>query len=227
MSALSCPSCRKPMQQHQFQRKLGGELGLDLCMSCQGIWFDDFESLQLAPAGIVELFRLIHEQDPSLRQPLAASLHCPRCGEGLIHSQDRVKSGRFNYLRCSEHGRFISFGQFMIEKGFVRQLSPGEIKALRPQVALLRCASCGAPVDIRKDSACAHCRTPIAVLDADAVKKALADYTRGAPGRLPPPVVALPHASGSRGVAGNPVVEPEVVDLLKQGIESLWESVLS
>lgn len=226
MSALCCPSCRQPMQQHRFRRKLGGELALDICTPCQGIWFDDFESLQLAPAGIVELFRLIHEQDPGLRQPLAASLQCPRCDGALIHSQDRVKSGHFNYLRCGGHGRFISFGQFMIEKGFVRQLNPAEITALKPQVALLRCSSCGAPVDVRKDSACSHCRAPIAVLDADAVKKALAEYTRqpaNSPAVPPPPR----GVGGSRNKAGGATSEPEAVDLLRQGIESLWDSVLS
>ena len=229
-TALSCPSCRQPMQQHRFRRKLGGELGLDLCMPCQGIWFDDFESLQLAPAGIVELFRLIHEQDPALRRPLAASLHCPRCDEALIHSQDRVKSGRFNYLRCGEHGRFITFGQFMIEKGFVRQLAPVEIQALKPQVALLRCSSCGAPVDIRKESACAHCRAPIAVLDADAVDRALAGYLDKASG-AGRPVSEAPPAPMAR-TAPRPAAERDsdgardIVDLVGEGVVGLlrWAS---
>jgi hypothetical protein len=35
---------------------------------------------------------------------------------------------------------------------------------------------CGAPVDIRKEHACTHCRAPIAILDADAVEQALARY---------------------------------------------------
>jgi Zn-finger nucleic acid-binding protein len=32
------------MHPHRFRRKLGGEVELDLCAACQGIWFDSFES---------------------------------------------------------------------------------------------------------------------------------------------------------------------------------------
>lgn len=218
------------MQVRHFRRKLGGEVELDLCLPCQGIWFDDFESLQLAPQGVVELFRLIQAQPEGQRLPLAAALYCPRCGEGLIHSQDRVKSGRFNYLRCGEHGRFITFGQFMIEKGFVRQVSQGEIKALRLKVAMVRCNSCGAPVDIRTDSACTHCRAPIAVLDADAVEKALAGYLRGTTDPVTSPAVPSParlaggrpaNVMGGNGKDG----ATDLVDLVGEGVAALRDWV--
>jgi predicted RNA-binding Zn-ribbon protein involved in translation (DUF1610 family) len=217
------------MHAHRFRRKLGAEVELDICLCCQGIWFDAYESLQLAPEGVIELFRLIREQPEGQRLPLAASLFCPRCGERLIHSQDRVKSGRFNYLRCGEHGRFISFGQFMIEKGFVRQVSPAEIKQLKLHVTILRCNSCGAPVDIRTESACPHCRAPIAVLDADAVEKALAGYLAGT-GPAPRAVAMPPFspvvqrgagADGGRGVDA----APDIVDLVGEGIAGAWQWV--
>jgi uncharacterized protein YbaR (Trm112 family) len=225
----ACPSCRAPMHAHRFRRKLGAEVELDICLCCQGIWFDAYESLQLAPEGVIELFRLIREQPEGQRLPLAASLFCPRCNERLIHSQDRVKSGRFNYLRCGEHGRFISFGQFMIEKGFVRQVSPAEIKQLKLHVTILRCNSCGAPVDIRTESACPHCRAPIAVLDADAVEKALAGYLAGT-GPAPRAVAMPPFspvvqrgagADGGRGVDA----APDIVDLVGEGIAGAWQWV--
>lgn len=225
----SCPSCRAPMQAHRFRRKLGGEVMLDICLSCQGIWFDSYESLQLAPEGVIELFRLIRQQPEGQRLPLAASLYCPRCGQALIHLQDRAKSGRFNYLRCGEHGRFISFGQFMIEKGFVRQVSPAEIKELKLRVAILRCSSCGAPVDIRTETACPHCRAPIAVLDADAVEKALAGYLAGTGKALPVATTpefsptayrsARPDAGGAGGAL------PDLVDLVGDGIANVWHWV--
>ena len=49
------------MSTHRFPRKTGGEVELDLCFPCQGIWFDEYESLQLAPSGVIDLFKLIHE----------------------------------------------------------------------------------------------------------------------------------------------------------------------
>ena len=54
----NCPSCRQPMLQQRFERLLHGDVELDLCFHCQGIWFDDFESVQITPGGIVELFKL-------------------------------------------------------------------------------------------------------------------------------------------------------------------------
>lgn len=166
------------MLQKKFERQLHGEVELDLCFSCQAIWFDDMESVQITPGGIIELFKIIHEHRDDPLQPLGASLACPRCGEKLLHGLDVAKhGGQFNYHRClQKHGRFTTFAQFMIEKGFVRQLSPTEIEELASQVGTIRCTGCGAPVDIRKDHACAHCRAPISILDPAAVEQALSRY---------------------------------------------------
>ncbi|MDK9705088.1 MAG: zf-TFIIB domain-containing protein [Sulfuritalea sp.] len=227
-----CPSCRAPMSAHRFPRKLNGEVTLDLCFPCQGIWFDEYESLQLTPAGVIELFKLIHEHRDDQRLPLASPLRCPRCGERLIHSQDRVKSGLFNYLRCGQHdGRFITFAQFMIEKGFVRQLTPVEIRAIGVRVGVVRCTGCGAPVDIRKDSACKHCRAPIAILDAQAVERALAGYRRVAASQAAPADPQLlaeailsrererSQRQHSRGL------DADIGDLLLDGVAMIWNMV--
>ena len=168
------------MSTHRFPRKTGGEVELDLCFPCQGIWFDEYESLQLAPSGVIDLFKLIHEHRDDQRLPLAKPLRCPRCKERMIHSQDRVKSGLFNYMRCGQHGRFVTFSQFMIEKGFVRQLNGAEINELKARIGTIRCNGCGAPVDIHQQSACGHCQAPIAILDPQAVEQALAGYHQAA-----------------------------------------------
>lgn len=214
-----------------------GAIELDLCFACQGIWFDEHESLQLAPAGVIALFRLIHEHRDDLRQPLAATLHCPRCAERLIHSQDRVKSGLFNYLRCGQqHGRFITFAQFMIEKGFVRQLNGAEIKQLRARIGMVSCTGCGAPVDIRQESACGHCRAPIAILDVDAVEKALVGYHQAAQrGAAAPDPEALAEAilltererSQRRRESSQPnnVLTADIGDLLLDGVEQVWKLI--
>lgn len=230
----NCPSCRAPMSAHRFLRKLNGEVALDLCFACQGIWFDEYESLQLAPAGVIGLFKLIHEHRDDQRLPLASPLRCPRCREQLIQSQDRVKSGLFNYLRCGQqHGRFITFGQFMIEKGFVRQLTGAEIDELKVRIGVVRCTGCGAPVDIRKDSACTHCRAPIAILDTEAVEAALAGYQRAAMKQAAPPDPALlaeailfsererSQRQRERGYGLN----ADIGDLLQDGVAMVWNMV--
>ena len=221
------------MRAQRFARKLGGEVALDLCFSCQGIWFDEYESLQLAPGGVIDLFKLIHEHRDDQRLPLSSPLRCPRCNEQLIQSQDRVKSGLFNYQRCGQHGRFITFGQFMIEKGFVRQLSGAEIKELSVRIGVIRCTGCGAPVDIRKESACSHCRAPIAILDAHAVEAALAGYQQAAlkqaaptdPALLADAILLTERERSRRQRERGSTLDADIGDLLLDGISMIWKTL--
>ncbi len=227
MAATSCPSCRAAMARFEPAAKVRGTVELDLCFSCQGIWLDSFESQQIAPDGIVELFTMIHAHRDDQRLPLRDALACPRCEGRLVLSFDLAKSGRFNYYRCGQnHGRFTSFGQFMIEKGFVRQLTGAEIDLLKVRIGTVRCNGCGAPVDIRKDTACPHCRAPIAVLDPDAAAKALAGYRRAGleaaaprPEALADAILAAEKARGERTRGRGPDLELPVGDLILSGIE--------
>lgn len=221
------------MASHGFPRKTGGEVALDLCFPCQGIWFDAYESLQLAPDGVIELFKQIHEHRGDTRLPLADALRCPRCSERLIRSQDRVKSGLFNYQRCGEHGRFITFSQFMIEKGFVRQLNMAEIGELKARVGVVHCTGCGAPVDIRTDSACPHCRAPIAILDTQAVEKALAGYQQAVaknaaptdPALLAEAILFSERERSRRQRERSSGLDTEIGDLLLDGVSMIWNMV--
>jgi hypothetical protein len=63
-------------------------------------------------------------------------------------------------------------------KGLRPPAQPAEIDELSAKVGTIRCMGCGAPVDIRKDHACGHCRAPIAILDPAAVEQALAASSR-------------------------------------------------
>jgi hypothetical protein len=221
------------MTTQRFQRKTSGQVELDLCFACQGIWFDEYESLQLAPAGVIELFKLIHGHRDDLRLPLTNPLRCPRCSERLIHSQDRVRSGLFNYLRCGQHGRFTTFSQFMIEKGFVRQLTGAEIDELKVRIGVVRCTGCGAPVDIRTDSACSHCQAPIAILDAQAVEQALTGYQQAAVKQAAPPDPALlaeailssERERSRRQRERSSGLEADIGDLLLDGVAMVWNAL--
>lgn len=176
-TAVHCPSCRNKMSPLALPGKVRDDVELDLCFNCQGIWLDNFESQQIAPSGIIDLLKLIHQHRDDLQLQIADALNCPRCNERLARSMDIAKSGRFTYYRCGKnHGRFTVFGQFMIEKGFVRQLNPLEIRNLADRIGVVHCSCCGAPVNIRTDSACTHCHAPIAILDPDALKRALENY---------------------------------------------------
>jgi hypothetical protein len=85
-------------------------------------------------------------------------------------THDLQRTTRFTYYRCPNgHGRFTPFVQFLREKDFIRPLSPAELARLRKTIRVVQCSSCGAPVDLEKDTACPYCRAPIAILDPDAV----------------------------------------------------------
>jgi Zn-finger nucleic acid-binding protein len=171
---LSCPNCRQSMQVLQLERHDGGKLRIDLCFPCYAIWFDRWESVQLAPGAVIELFKQIHTHRAEVRQPLGAQLGCPRCIKSLLITRDVSKTGPFSYYRCPlDHGRFTPFFEFLREKQFVRTLNPAELMRVRAQVKQLMCSGCGAPIDLQTESKCSFCAAPIAVLDADAVENGM------------------------------------------------------
>lgn len=175
----ACPSCHAPMEKHSLPSVSGAPVLLDLCFACHGIWFDPLENLKLSPAAVVELFRLLHAHRDDARQALSQKLACPHCTASLAQGFDVVKSGRYITYRCPKrHGRFSVFSSFMIEKGFVRQLTTPEVDDLAQRVAVIYCNSCGAPVDLRKDAACPYCRAAFSLLDPQAVERALQGYAK-------------------------------------------------
>lgn len=167
------------MQVHRFPSNMGDTLHLDICFACQGMWFDRHENLKLSPAAVVELFRLLHEHRADQHQPLGTRMACPRCVRPLEKGFDVVRSGRYMIYRCpQQHGRFSSFSSFMVEKGFVRHMTRPEIVDLAQRVGAIYCTSCGAPVDIRKDPACPHCRAAFSLIDPQAVVRAMQGYAQ-------------------------------------------------
>jgi len=165
------------MQRLAFDRRPEGRVEIDLCFTCRGIWFDPYESTQLAPGAVLELFGMIHAQagDP---RPMGERLPCPRCERALSLTHDMQRSTRITYYRCtSGDGRFTTFYQFLREKQFVRELTPAEVLRLKAQLAQVKCSSCGAPIDLARDAECPYCHMPLAILDADAVRKTLTELS--------------------------------------------------
>ncbi len=177
-SEYACPSCAAPMRRQAFARRPEGRVELDICFACQSIWFDEYESSQLTPGATIELFRLIHEHGAESTRPISESARCPTCRGTLALTHDILGTNRIVYYRCrAGHGRLTAFFQFLREKQFVRSLSPVEIQRLRATLVQVRCSSCGGPVSVEKDAACPYCRSPLSILDADAVQRTLAQLS--------------------------------------------------
>jgi hypothetical protein len=161
-----------------FERGLEGSIGLDFCFPCQVIWFDQHESPELSPGGVLGVFKALNEHRTEARNTLSGLLDCPRCNARLTLTQDLQHTTRFSYYRCEfGHGRLTPFLQFLREKNFIRPLSGAELVTLKAKVRTIQCSNCGAPVDLEHDIACAYCHTPISILDPDAIAKTVSELT--------------------------------------------------
>lgn len=225
------------MERRGFSRKPHGGVDLDLCFACHAIWFDQFESAQLTPGAVLDLFGQIHEHHDQPPRPLGDALRCPACRERLQLTQDIQRTNRISYYRCAAaHGRLTTFFQFLREKQFVRSLTAPEVAKLKAHVAQVRCSGCGAPVNLERDAQCGYCRSPVSILDADAVKRTLAELgeagrarARRDPAKIVDGMLAgrrfeePPARLGSRAAApaGWAVAPEGLVDLVGEALDFL------
>jgi hypothetical protein len=163
---MICPTCGAAMTAQALEGHLGTTVVIDMCLPCQVFWFDSRESLRLSPAAVLTLFRAIGEHALEARAPGANHPVCPRCHAHLVATHDRQRNTPFQYLRCpNDHGRLISFVEFLREKDFIRPLSVQQIAGLRASVQTVNCSTCGAAIDLATGSACSHCGSSLSMLD--------------------------------------------------------------
>jgi hypothetical protein len=163
---MTCPNCHAVMATETLEGHLGTSVTIDLCQPCQVFWFDARESLKLAPGAVLKLFRIVGEHALDARAPAATHHACPRCRAHLVPTHDQQRNTKFQYLRCpNDHGRLITFVDFLREKDFIKPLSAQQIQQLRQSVQTVNCSNCGGPIDLAKYTACAHCGSPLSMLD--------------------------------------------------------------
>jgi hypothetical protein len=210
------------MEAPSFERIYGRRLTIDVCHHCQCLWFDDREFLQMTPGATLQLVASVAEDRSLARQPWASAPRCPRCARALAETHDMQRSTRFTYYRCPEgHGRFITYYQFLRARNFVRPLSEEEVRELRARIQQINCANCGAPVDVDRNAVCGHCRSPLAIIDPDQVRKtiqelkAAAEEKKGVDATLPVSL-AMERLRAERAFADSPgsTRRPAAVDLL-------------
>ena len=167
------------MDARRFDAHYGRSVELDLCHGCGLIWFDGRESIALTPGAVLRLFTAL-DAHRERRHPLQReAMTCPRCRRRLVPTVDRQRATTFAYWRCpAEDGRLTTFFDFLREKNFVRPLSPERLAELRAYARTVHCSACGAPIDVTRESACAHCRAPLSMLDPDQVQKVVGELQR-------------------------------------------------
>jgi len=164
---MLCPNCQAQMTALSLDGHLGRSVGIEICNNCQAFWFDKYESLQLTEASVSELFGVIKDASqgkPAVRLSLDA--RCPRCDRRLRVMHDMQKSTRFEYRGCpNDHGRLITFFNFLREKNFIKPLSQEQIDELRKKLRTVNCSNCGAPVDLAHRTICEHCDSPLSMVE--------------------------------------------------------------
>ncbi|HTQ00474.1 MAG TPA: hypothetical protein VMN56_14200 [Casimicrobiaceae bacterium] len=176
---VACPNCREPMtaKAEDAFAAVPRPVEIGCCEQCTVLWFDAFGSIRLTPKAVLELFQYIGQAGKA-RRTLASSFACPRCGGALALTHDVQRTTHFTYWRCpTDHGQLITFNQFLAQKNFIREPSPGELAKLRETVRQITCSQCGAPIDLATDSACTHCGAPVALIDPEGVSRALHDLS--------------------------------------------------
>jgi predicted amidophosphoribosyltransferase len=171
---MTCPQCATEMEAMTLDGHLGLPIDIDICRSCQVLWFDPREDLRLAPASTLKVFQIIAKQAKTSAAPPdgPAAPACPRCGLRLLQTHDQQHATKFEYLRCARgHGRLVSFVNFLLEKDFIRPLSPEQIDELRQRkIQVISCSKCGAPVDLTNGPTCTHCGASLSMLDVSRMK---------------------------------------------------------
>ena len=203
---------------------LGRGVEVDLCEPCQSLWFDERENLQLTPGATLTLFRAIgeHVRKPELTD--GELVKCPRCQSRLRRTQDMQRATRFEYFRCpNAHGRLIAFFDFLKEKDFIRPLTPQQIAELRKNVQIINCSNCGGPIDLAKGSACAHCGSPLSMLDMNQAERLVAQLRNADSGAKAidpalPLALARARAESDKAFAGVPGHDPWTREGLTMGL---------
>ena len=163
---MFCPRCTAPMRVQQVTGLGGKPVSLDLCLPCQSIWFDGFESSKLSPASTLALFRIVGEHAEARRQVHRDRAQCPRCDARMSQASDLSRGARFEYLKCpANHGRFMNFYNFLREREFLRPMTREEFDELRTHVKSLPCSNCGVAIDLMSHTACQACSAGLNTLD--------------------------------------------------------------
>ena len=89
-----------------------GEVTVDRCVSCQGIWFDKGEAEALSDRWIAEF---VDTGDPCVgeKMDMIDTINCPRCDVEMNRNLD-LDGTQVQYEECDEHGKFFDAGEFTL-----------------------------------------------------------------------------------------------------------------
>uniref|UniRef100_UPI00117FEEEB zf-TFIIB domain-containing protein n=1 Tax=Pelomonas sp. KK5 TaxID=1855730 RepID=UPI00117FEEEB len=173
---MNCPHCAAAMQPLLLEGHYGQRVETDLCATCDLIWLDQLESVNLSGLGWVRLLRRMQQaqrESPGVA-PMAEPPGCPRCGTRLKPVHNMSTLGRFGELECPRcRGGLAGFAQLLARRGLVRAMSRRDLDVLRQEKRDPACLNCGAALEreacarglLDQDARCSYCTSPLLVLD--------------------------------------------------------------
>lgn len=170
---LVCGNCRTPMQRLTLAGHYGHSVDLDLCRSCDLVWFDGSETAQLNGPALLELIGHMAAARALPHEILRADPRCPRCDGRLTVAHNQSRWGRSSQLQCvRRHGAYQSFAQFLEEKGLLRPMSLVDRAKLLRDCGRIECINCGGEI-AKTDERCRWCRSIPSLLDVARLARAL------------------------------------------------------
>ena len=104
--SIECPKCGHGMDEISY----GGDLLIDRCTNCQGMWFDHGEAEKLKDKWMGDALDT-GDANEGKKWDSVEDIACPRCGKDMEKSADPNQTHIW-YEVCPEHGMFRDAGEF-------------------------------------------------------------------------------------------------------------------
>ncbi|HKJ18705.1 MAG TPA: zf-TFIIB domain-containing protein [Xanthomonadales bacterium] len=106
---MQCPKCHHDMTEQRYGT-LQGDVHLDQCTNCKGMWFDIGEAEILKDKWMSDF---IDSGDPEVGKTHneIQDIDCPRCGKRMKVLSD-PKQPHIQYEACQDHGMYLDAGEF-------------------------------------------------------------------------------------------------------------------
>jgi Zn-finger nucleic acid-binding protein len=104
--SIECPKCGHGMEEITY----GGDLAVDRCTNCKGMWFDTGEAELLKAKWMGDALDT-GSSDAGKKWDPVEDIACPRCGKDMEKTSDPDQPHIW-YEVCSDHGMFMDAGEF-------------------------------------------------------------------------------------------------------------------
>jgi Zn-finger nucleic acid-binding protein len=106
---MDCPKCNSNMSEMKIET-LHGQVVIDRCDGCHGLWFDNGEAEELKKDWMADF---ADSGDPAVGKSYntVRDILCPRCSKPMVKKNDS-KQSHLEFEACEEHGVFMDAGEF-------------------------------------------------------------------------------------------------------------------